>query len=114
MVAGGAYPIIITYEDESGNLEGCTFMLVVTEILAINEVSFLNEIKIFPNPVSQNLTISISEMLAYNSASIYSIEGKKLMETDEKTIDVSSLKSGVYFITIETTQGTITKKIVKE
>jgi hypothetical protein len=47
-----------------------------------------------------------------------SIDGRKLLTRDINTeqiqLDVSTIKSkGIYFLKIETPQGTLTKKVVK-
>ncbi|MCB0456941.1 MAG: T9SS type A sorting domain-containing protein [Flavobacteriaceae bacterium] len=90
---------------------------VVTEIvenLGSFETVIENSVKFIPNPVSEKLMVNISENIQLNNVIIYSIEGKKLSETSERIIDFSKFSEGVYFINVETNNGTVTKKIVKQ
>jgi len=71
-------------------------------------------LKIYPNPVSEVLRISMTDYITFNHATIYSVLGEKLMVTSEKNIDFSNLSEGMYFVEIDTEQGTISKKILKK
>jgi hypothetical protein len=47
--------------------------------------------------------------------SIISIQGRRVMrEFSTNKINLSSLSKGYYFVEIETTKGTVRKKIVKQ
>ena len=41
------------------------------------------------------------------------IEGKEILRTTLKTIDISKLSNGIYFITIETNNSYVTQKFIK-
>ncbi len=75
---------------------------------------------IFPNPAKDLLNISLPNLESNATITIYSIQGKQLFseilntQATAKNIDVASLQSGVYFIKIETQNGSLTKKFVKE
>ncbi len=75
----------------------------------------LNNIAIYPNPVSDKLYIS-SENIAIESISIYSLTGKKVADETNKTnsIDVSTLSKGMYFIEISSASGKSIKKFIKK
>ena len=47
---------------------------------------------------------------------VYDILGKLVLQNNNTTnlIDISSLKSGIFFIKITTDQGVLTKKLVKK
>jgi len=69
---------------------------------------------IFPNPSSNILFI---KGLTENSRiAVYDIYRKKVLyqETNINQIDISNLSSGIFFLKIETKNGTITRKIVKQ
>ncbi|MCF6308203.1 MAG: T9SS type A sorting domain-containing protein [Flavobacteriaceae bacterium] len=72
------------------------------------------EVVLYPNPLSEILTISISENVIFKKAIVYSLLGEKLLESSEKKVSFSNLASGIYFITIETDQGSVVKRIIKE
>lgn len=71
-------------------------------------------LSIFPNPVSNQLTIVSSQ--AINKVEIIDLTGKLIKTFKENTgiLDVSDLNSGIYFIKLIADEETITKKFVKE
>ena len=88
-------------------------MNVIGDVLGIEEYS-LDSISVYPNPVLNDLHINLHNSIQVETAKIYSITGQVVLQVqNRKDIDVSSLNPGVYLLRIETTQGTITRKIVK-
>ena len=80
-----------------------------SSILTLNKIDYLNLFDVYPNPTTNEITISnLSQETIY---SIKNLDGKIILngKTNE-LINVSSLKSGIYFITI----GETTTKIVIE
>jgi hypothetical protein len=80
----------------------------------ISESNFSYEVTITPNPVMDFLFISYSEELVINEIVIYSHMGQEVLQPNpfSNTLDVSSLKNGVYFAEIKTNISTITKKFI--
>ena len=79
------------------------------------DFNFDTAIKIFPNPSSKSISVSIPENIEIENAVIYSVLGQKIMETkSQKTWDISSFTSGIHFLTIQTNKGTKQFKFVKE
>ena len=73
---------------------------------AINEEN--SGLLIYPNPAKNTLITNGN----YTSITIYNIFGKEVLATDyQKTIDVTDLSSGIYFIRINTHNGNNVKKI---
>ena len=77
------------------------------------------EVKMFPNPANDNLTIDFSTMyLNSSSIDIFDLSGK-LIETHLETaqrfnLSVSAYKPGVYFVSIKNSNGVVNAKFVKE
>ncbi|MBO6051940.1 MAG: T9SS type A sorting domain-containing protein [Bacteroidales bacterium] len=69
---------------------------------------------IFPNPVSDVLTINYDK--AISQIDVYDVNGKlvKTFTTVGSTVNVSDLSSGVYMLNMQTEDGLVVKKIVKE
>jgi len=94
------------------------FVIVFSnEILGTNEVS-LESISLYPNPAQSILTIS-SPLAAITSVEVFDLRGRKVSATNSNyqnsyQLDVTKLKSAVYFVKIDTEKGTITKRIIKE
>jgi len=69
-----------------------------------------NPLKVYPNPVDQQLNI---ELAGYHSFSIYSITGRLVFEesfTDKFSGDMSHLESGLYFYRIDEVVGRFIKR----
>ena len=81
----------------------------------INENELLNQIKTYPNPVINYLTI---ETPPQSTIKISSIQGqliKTLATSGSKiNVDVSSLPCGVYLVEVRTEKGVAVKKFIKE
>lgn len=72
-----------------------------------------NDIKVYPNPVSDILTIVTTSKI--NNVEIYDISGKRIeVNVNDNKIDVRNLSGGVYIIIIETRNGKITKQFIKK
>lgn len=100
---------------------------IVTGLLEIDEIGFrylltieekfLNAIKVYPNPVVDQLFINFPHTTK-GTLSLTSIDGRTLLTQEligtQMQLDISNIKSkGIYFLKIETSKGTLTKKIVK-
>jgi len=71
-------------------------------------------IKIYPNPASGYINIEAVDLII-NQVQIYDINGKLVSEikTDNSPkIDVTNLSSGIYFLRIETDEGSFSKKVI--
>jgi len=78
----------------------------------------LNNVKLYPNPVKNNLFISSNE-INFDAVSIYTIDGKKVLNQNkiiDNTIDVSNLASGMYVVKLNSTDSdaVLTRKIIIE
>jgi choice-of-anchor B domain-containing protein len=72
-----------------------------------------SEFAIYPNPASTELIVS-SKDASVSTVSIYNVLGQQVMqfdfaETDSETIDITSLKTGVYMVQIN---KTTTKRLI--
>lgn len=85
---------------------------ISTAPVSVNDVVSNNKIAVYPNPVSNILNIDSEEMLM--NVSIFDLTGKAVALKGSSQIDVSGLKSGIYFIRIETQKQTQIIKFVKQ
>jgi len=78
-----------------------------------NPSLFGTDLVIYPNPVSNELQISGSNV--NSNISILDISGKTILTQKNvgKTIDVSSLKEGIYFLQLTNSTGTANYKFIK-
>lgn len=82
-------------------------------ILYSTKELFTGEISIYPNPVKDDLNISIvNDAVEITKVSIMDHTGKTLLIFDSNSpMSVSTLPSGNYIVAIETTQGICFKKM---
>lgn len=76
-----------------------------------------SELKVFPNPASEFVTISFNELLQNGKITIFDALGRSVLNTnfsEEKnsTISLLGIEKGTYFITISSEKGTISKKLL--
>lgn len=73
----------------------------------------------FPNPVNDILTIKTSDNVKIKTIKIFTnddllVSNKTVSsDSDFQEMDISKLKSGLYFLEVETTEGTSIEKIIK-
>jgi hypothetical protein len=92
------------------------FVLDTGDVASIPNITIDKTVNIFPNPASTNINIVCSSQFAVCSLQLCDILGNTIktqeLNNKETIIDVSSLNDGVYFLTIKTSRGIITKKII--
>ena len=73
------------------------------------------QLKIYPNPTTGELTITNYELQITN-VEIFDVYGRrqKAEGRRQNVIDISNMKSGIYFVKIITDTGVIVKKVVKQ
>ena len=77
----------------------------------IEENTFKNRISVYPNPTKNTVQIQSESTLL--QAELFDLNGKKLHISKTKTIDVTALNTGVYFLKITTAGGKLWKKVLK-
>lgn len=92
-----------------------------TKTLNINEVEESALLEIFPNPVSEYLTISLNDKEDIKDLQIYTIDGKRVMhikETENPTtikLNLEHLKNGLYVLKLNTKSNKVLyKKLLKQ
>ena len=81
--------------------------------LDIEEIIDINELKYFPNPTSGILNISYSGNLII---SVFDINGRKLLSTENKTVDFTEFYDGIYIVKVKDPNSNFVKhfKIIKK
>lgn len=91
------------------------FLLVKDPNLNASEFEFSSEIKMYPNPTSDKITIQ-SNQIPLNTIRISNILGQVIFQKEynnQTSVEVNTeqLENGVYFVTVN---KTLTKKLIKE
>jgi hypothetical protein len=97
------------------NAAGCNSIAEIEAacILSVSDEFLSDAISIYPNPVSDVILISISEGITFEKAVLFSVLGQPLTESKSTSLDITNYTSGIYFVTILTNEGRITKRILK-
>jgi len=74
-----------------------------------------NSITLYPNPTNSEVNISSENII--NSIEIFNSLGQRVYQSvvnsNTKTIDISSFTNGVYILGVNTENGVIREKIIK-
>ncbi|MFD2561386.1 Ig-like domain-containing protein [Aquimarina rubra] len=93
----------------NGNTAATQFSIQYNPLLTIDDFESVN-FKIYPNPTSGDVTISIP----LKRVEIYTVAGTKIFETKEASFSISEFSSGIYFVSVETEKGRALRKLVKQ
>ncbi len=102
------------------NATGCNSQQEVEEacgIVSVEELSHSDKVLIYPNPTSTSITVELPNTPQKNTfLSIYNLNGQQLITQQitepQSLIDVSGLKSGVYFVKIVDELKVMVEKLV--
>jgi hypothetical protein len=89
----------------------------ITQVLGVNDVDISDNIKIYPNPVENNLNIKLPSNLGNETRfTINNILGQEISKGDFKNnvIDVSQLQTGMYFLQISAEGRKGVKQFIKK
>lgn len=87
--------------------------ITVGENLSNTSFELVNILKIFPNPTTDILTVTIPEAFVLEKIEIYNSLGQFVGEYSKNTLSLQNLASGNYHLKIFTSGGNVTKKIIK-
>jgi len=112
--AYGSYAVVITYN-------GCidtSICYTVTDV-GLGEYDSMNQIKIFPTPASEELTLTSSSILKNASLKLINSIGQTVMNKEQLfgkqfTFNISNLAKGVYMAQIKAGGKMQSVKIIKE
>jgi hypothetical protein len=86
--------------------------------LSVQQKSAENFLMLYPNPVTKFLNVHLANGKQIRSLAIWDAKGKqvKSCEVNQSSVqlDIEILPSGIYFITIETDETTLHKKILRK
>jgi len=103
----------ITVPEINTTLDAVCFNYCITcDLVGINTRHFeSDDFDFYPNPASHSLYFKNATYLT-----IFSVDGRLLIETNinDNIFDVSSLRSGLYYLMIENNKGSLFKKLIIE
>lgn len=88
--------------------------IVLDDALSVND-NVLGNVAVYPNPTSDVFNIDLPAGVEVTSSSLVDVMGRTTGVTYVNgQMDVSALAKGIYFMNIETNQGSFTQKVVKQ
>lgn len=90
-------------------------VLSVTGVLATDEY-LLETASVYPNPSNGVFTIDLKSSTLIEKVSLTDISGKQMAVTLDanNSFDISSYNTGVYILNLQTSEGVLNKRIIKE
>ena len=119
----GAQIISYTYTNSSGCSETTTDVLFVEICSGLNEQLTSDDIRIFPNPVFDNATLTVQGLLANTDMSVHLIDGsgreiqKHIISSTNKEksfeFNVENLAEGIYNVIVKSEKNTSVLRFIK-
>lgn len=82
--------------------------------LSLDNAIAVNDLKLYPNPVDTILNIDVAQNNVINAITIMDLNGRIVINSkQDSSIDVTNLQSGLYIINIDSANGVVTKKFIK-
>lgn len=100
------------------NLSGSQTICSVSNFNSISEQADNPEIKIYPNPAGNELFVNGYSLMGEKEINIYDMMGKQIQtisnnfKQPQTKIDISSLKPGIYFIELISSEQSFRRKFL--
>ena len=94
-----------------------------SEVVAVKLTSEATDFRLYPNPAKGNVSLFFASELNGNcKIKLVDISGREVLckqllnnsRTADTTLDVSSLQSGIYYVSVQTASGIATQRLVLE
>lgn len=88
---------------------------VTGEVLGLND-SLLQQVSVYPNPTKEKVTVSLPNSISVVKSSLTDISGKQMAISLDanNSFSFSEYAAGIYILNLETSEGVLNKRIVKE
>ncbi len=88
--------------------------VVGDDALSVND-NLADIISVFPTPAIDVINVKVPSSVEINEVALFDLQGRNTGAVyTNGTVNVSNLSRGVYMITIKTSEGTLTQKVVKK
>src|SRR5690606_41231488 len=97
----------------------CTFTVTVDELIGIGENEFANNLLLYPNPTTGEITLKNNTTAQLNNIIITDVKGRTIKNIDlsgagiETNFSLDELATGMYFVKINAENTSVIKRIVK-
>lgn len=118
-LSNGANLVTVTATDECGNTQNCQITVTYIDDLNVSELNMFSSVILYPNPISDVLTIDLSSVSGEEVyIEIYDMTGKVLAKADNQNgtmiaIDMASFSNGLYHVKFSSLTSQSMKQIAK-
>jgi hypothetical protein len=105
------------YEVKATTSAGYTTRVIafaITAPLSTESFQKSDAIIAYPNPTTDSVTVSLSNAAAIQKISVYNNLGQLVRSENNNTVSLQNLANGNYYLTIQTAEGSYSKKIIKK
>ncbi len=111
----GLYYVVVT------NAAGCSATSLTLQVTGVGILENLSgRLSLYPNPASESVTLILPEVMkAEGNVQILDLQGKVMFNTlvspgtKQISMNVEIIKAGIYFVSIQTSEGILQGKFVK-
>lgn len=100
--------IYINWEKDSSS----SYSVNCNSVLSVIDFD-ASEVYVGPNPMKDELQITVNNSTVLQDVSIFDISGKLVLRSKSTNITTGQLKSGMYLIKVETDKGSFMRKLIK-
>ena len=113
---GQEFLIPITFTITSVEFDPEKNLISKNNVVSLGTQIFVSDqvLAVYPNPVSDEINIQKPNDVSIVTNRIYNNIGQLVLENAGQKFSVAQLSNGVYYLEIETSQGTYHKKIIKK
>ncbi|MEE1301699.1 MAG: T9SS type A sorting domain-containing protein, partial [Bacteroidales bacterium] len=85
------------------------------QLVSLDDVQIENNITLFPNPVNNTLFIDAANQ-EYELQCLTDLSGRRIMDLQGKKdkVNISNLKSGVYFLQMKVNSKILNLRVIKQ
>ncbi|WP_426476726.1 T9SS type A sorting domain-containing protein [Chryseobacterium sp. CBSDS_008] len=116
--ANAAFKLRFVYDDAGDYSYGVVVdnVKITSGVLAASEALHSDDVKIYPNPVKDNVHITLASQNRIEKISITDMSGKliKTFNKESDVYDLSDIPKGAYVLMITTNKEVLKKKVLKK
>lgn len=118
LTAPGTYTFMYTVQGTSPCPDATSTVEVVkSTTTGINDAYLKENITLYPNPVTDKLSIDMTRIDGTKSLRVVDVMGRVVYEsqaTELANVNMADLSKGMYFVHIDTESGTVIKAVIKQ
>ncbi len=110
---GGGFTTYTPFSALGVTVGALAFIVEGDPVLGVDN-QILSQVSVYPNPASDVLNVKTPAGVSVNSVAVYDVLGKRSnVSLVNGQINIANLAKGVYILSLDTSAGTLTEKVVK-